>query len=123
MTFHIENHPWNMNRFAPLRYKSPQIGLAESEVVEGADRDLPLTTIPSRPIVEPFNELIVAYLSSELVAGYQYGIKTKIRVPRNTPTASSNVFIIEFGFDETTLTGRSEVGRAKNYVARDECIT
>ncbi|KAF4652964.1 protein arginine methyltransferase 10, partial [Perkinsus chesapeaki] len=93
-----------------FKYKTAQVGLANSEVVEGTDADLPLTTIPSRPIVEPFNELIVAYLSSNLVAGRQYGIKTKIRVPRNTPTASSNTFIIEFGFDKTTLSGRSEAG-------------
>ncbi|KAF4690804.1 protein arginine methyltransferase 10, partial [Perkinsus olseni] len=95
-----------------FKYRSRQVGLAEPEVVEGTDADLPLTTIPSRPIVEPFNELIVAYLSSDLIAGSQYGIKTKIRVPRNTPTASSNVFILEFGFDETTLTDRSEAGVA-----------
>jgi hypothetical protein len=77
---------------------------------ELVEADLPLSVTPSPPIVEPFNQLLVAYLASDVMAGVRYGFRARIRVPSIAPTSSSNIFVIEFGFGRSDLRSRTEAG-------------
>ena len=88
-----------------LLYKSTADGGSESDSVAGATASLPISTIPSAPLAEPFNVLLVEYLDSPLLVGKTYGLQAKVRVPRTSPTSSSSVFIIEFGTSTLTEAG------------------
>merc|ERR1719235_1683279 len=43
----------------------------------------------------------------------KYGMTAKIRVPVRSPTASSNLFTIEFGYDQDEIEDRLEAGAAE----------
>jgi len=93
-----------------FRYKAKSQGVPASQVVPGAEQDLPISGVPAKPISEPLNQLTIDYMQSTWIPGIKYGFVAKIRVPMLPPTASANQFSIEFGYSETEHGGRLEAG-------------
>lgn len=93
-----------------FRYKARSQGVPESQIVPGAEQDLPISGVPAKPISEPLNQLTIDYMQSTWIPGIKYGFVAKIRVPMLPPTASANFFSIEFGYSESEHSGRLEAG-------------
>merc|ERR1719201_851619 len=89
-------------------YRSVLSGAPPSMAVTGADRDFPLSLVPTNPIIEPFNELTIEYLKEPFIPNYKYGFRTKIRVPAISPSNAPNAFTIELGYDERDANRRTE---------------
>jgi hypothetical protein len=89
-------------------YRSVLSGAPPSMAVIGADRDFPLSLVPTNPIIEPFNELTIEYLKEPFIPNYKYGFRTKIRVPPISPSNAPNAFTIELGYDERDANRRME---------------
>jgi hypothetical protein len=89
-------------------YRSVSSGAPPSQAVIGADRDFPLSLVPTNPIIEPFNELRIEYLREPFMPGYLYGFRTKIRVPGISPSNAPNAFTLELGYDERDPDRRTE---------------
>jgi hypothetical protein len=89
-------------------YRSTLSGAPPSQAVIGADRDFPLSLVPTNPIIEPFNELTIEYLKEPFIPNYKYGFRTKIRVPPISPSNAPNAFTIELGYDERDPMRRTE---------------
>lgn len=93
-----------------FRYKARAQGVPESQIVPGAQNDLPISGVPAKPISAPLNQLTIDYMQSTWIPGIKYGFIAKIRVPLLAPTASANQFSIEFGYSESENSGRLEAG-------------
>jgi hypothetical protein len=91
-------------------YESITSGVQPDRAVPGAELDLPISLIPPKPIVEPYNELRLDYMKNAFRAGFKYGFVAKIRVPQIAPTNSLNRFTIEFGYDKMVIDDRYSVG-------------
>jgi hypothetical protein len=103
---------WNFEQ-VDFKYRSKVMGAPEGEFVEGAEGDVPLSLVPTRPIAEPFNELKIDYMKAQWKPNTKYGFKAKINVPVRSPTSSSNIFTIEFGYDQDEIEDRLEAGAAE----------
>jgi hypothetical protein len=93
-----------------FRYKAPNLGVPEDQVVIGAEQDLPITGVPARPVSEPLNRLTIDYMQAPWIPGVKYGFTAKIRVPALSPTSAGNFFSIEFGYLGDVETERLEAG-------------
>eukprot|EP00397_Hematodinium_sp_SG-2012_P000096 GEMP01000096.1.p1 GENE.GEMP01000096.1~~GEMP01000096.1.p1 ORF type:complete len:3237 (+),score=651.26 GEMP01000096.1:50-9760(+) len=89
-----------------------------AKFVPGVKADMPLSLIPTQPIVEPLNELRIDYMNNYWLPDVVYGFSTKIRVPELSPTASQNHFTIEFGYDQSRLENRPVAGTTSVLRAR-----
>eukprot|EP00439_Symbiodinium_sp_Y106_P039388 s2056_g4.t2 len=79
----------------------------------GVTADLPLETAPASPSTEPLAILaVVDNFQGNWDRTQTYGLVARIRVPDGTPLASSNVFLLEFGYDATTAAGRRAAASA-----------
>merc|ERR1719316_924494 len=56
-----------------FKYKSKLSGAPEGEYVPGAEDEVPLSLIPTKPIAVPFNELKVDYMKGPWRKGVKYG--------------------------------------------------
>jgi hypothetical protein len=93
-----------------FKYRSKLTGAPEGEYVDGAEADVPLSLVPNRPIAEPYNELKIDYMKAAWKADVKYGMMAKIMIPVRSPTASANIYTIEFGYDEDEMEDRLEAG-------------
>lgn len=104
-----EGFIWDFEQ-SEFRYKAPGYGVPEQIVLQGLEADLPISGVPSRPIAEPRNRLTIDYMQAAWNPGVIYGFLCKIQVPPLGPTASGNIFTIEFGYNELLDADRIEGG-------------
>lgn len=104
-----EGFIWDFEQ-SEFRYKAPGYGVPEQIVLQGVEADMPISGVPSRPIAEPRNRLAIDYMQASWTPGVVYGFLCKIQVPPLGPTASGNIFAIEFGYNELYHAERMEGG-------------
>jgi hypothetical protein len=102
-----QGYRWSFTQ-AEFIYRSVNSGTPIDEAIIGADRDFPLSLVPTNPIIEPFNELTIEYLKEAFLPGNKYGFRTMIRVPPISPSNAPNAFTLELGYDERNSDLRTE---------------